>query len=76
VKKRIAELPEAQWTSVDALIALNLATQLDNQVGGASAAKELRLILAALGSVAPVEEVPDSVGDSRSSTAAKLRAVG
>lgn len=71
VHKAIAELPEERWTSVDATVALTLAEALDNQVGGAAAAKELRSIMASLcGEVEPPEASKSD--DLRAKRAARL----
>jgi hypothetical protein len=48
VKKQIAQLPEELWTSVEALVALNLAHQMDTQTASASAGKLLIEIMTRL----------------------------
>jgi hypothetical protein len=75
VKKRIAQLPEELWTTVEAVMALSLAHGMDNQIGGASSAKEIDRLLTKL-SLAVPEKKADSVDNSRNSIEAKLRAVG
>lgn len=45
VKKAIADLPEEKWTTVEASLALSLAHQMDNQVGGAAHSKEIDRLL-------------------------------